>query len=174
MAYTTEPARFAEQIAGARTVAGERPVWAGIGAYRLSPRETIDNIQTARRLGAAGVILFSYDSLIDPRQASPDYLPLVGRGAFAAPAGPRCRIALSPDTAETDGPHLARLPRHRRLPAGDHGVRILVRAVPEDHPRLLPDRPLGAVVGDLLHHRRHRDEHAELHRRARPARMPAT
>ena len=28
-------------------------VWAGIGAYRLSPRETIDNIQTARRLGAS-------------------------------------------------------------------------------------------------------------------------
>ena len=31
--------------------------------------------------------------------------------------------------------------------------------------RLLPDRPLGAVVGDLLHHRRDRDQHAELHRR---------
>ena len=85
MAYTTEPARFAELIAGVRTVAGKRPVWAGIGSYRLSPRETIDNIQTARRLGASGVILFSYDSLINPRQASPDYLTLVGRGAFAAP-----------------------------------------------------------------------------------------
>ena len=32
--------------------------------------------------------------------------------------------------------------------------------------RLLPDRPLGAVVGDLLHHRRDRDQHAQLHRRA--------
>ena len=101
MAYTTEPARFAELIAGVRTVAGKRPVWAGIGSYRLSPRETIDNIQTARRLGASGVILFSYDSLINPRQASPDYLTLVGRGAFAAPAGPRCRISLRPETADT-------------------------------------------------------------------------
>jgi uncharacterized lipoprotein YddW (UPF0748 family) len=82
MAYTTEPARFAEQIAAAREAAGARAVWAGIGAYRLTPKDTIDNIRTARRLGAAGVVLFSYDSLIDPRQATPDYLSLVGRGAF--------------------------------------------------------------------------------------------
>lgn len=93
MAYTTEPARFAEQIAAARTIAGPHGVWAGIGSWRLSPTETLDYIQTARRLGATGVILFSYDSLIDPRQAFPDYLSRVGRGAFtpaAVPvAGPR-------------------------------------------------------------------------------------
>ena len=92
MAYTPEPARFAEQIAAARLAAGDHPVWAGIGAYRLSPAQTIENIQTARRLGATGVILFSYDSLTDPRQTTPDYLSLVGRGAFttsATPAGSR-------------------------------------------------------------------------------------
>ena len=61
-------------------------VWAGIGAYRLPPAQTIENIETARRLGAAGVVLFSYDSLIDPRQASPDYIAVVGRSAFAKPA----------------------------------------------------------------------------------------
>jgi uncharacterized lipoprotein YddW (UPF0748 family) len=83
MAYTPEPARFAEQIAAARSIAGDRPVWAGIGAYRLPPTQTIENIQTARRLGAAGVVLFSYDSLVDPRQTSPDYLGVVGRSAFA-------------------------------------------------------------------------------------------
>ena len=83
MAYTQEPARFAEQIAAARDAAGASAVWAGIGAYRLSPAQTIENIQTARRLGAAGVILFSYDSLTDPRASAPDYLALVGRGAFA-------------------------------------------------------------------------------------------
>lgn len=86
MAYTPEPARFAEQIAAAREAAGARAVWAGIGAYRLTPAQTIENIQTARRLGAAGVILFSYDSLTDPRQTTPDYLSLVGRGAFTAAA----------------------------------------------------------------------------------------
>ena len=82
MAYTQEPARFAEQIADAREAAGSRRLWAGIGAYRLSPEQTIENILTARRLGADGIILFSYDSLINPRQTAPDYLPTVGRAAF--------------------------------------------------------------------------------------------
>jgi uncharacterized lipoprotein YddW (UPF0748 family) len=85
MAYTQEPARFAEQIAEAREAAGSRRLWAGIGAYRLSPAQTIENILTARRLGADGVILFSYDSLINPRQTAPDYLPTVGRAAFSKP-----------------------------------------------------------------------------------------
>jgi uncharacterized lipoprotein YddW (UPF0748 family) len=84
MAYTTEASRFAEQIAAVRAVAGSRPVWAGIGSYRLSPKETVDNILTARRLGAAGIVLFSYDSLINPRQAPSDYLAVVGRAAFTA------------------------------------------------------------------------------------------
>ncbi len=84
MAYATEPARFAEQVAAARAAAGAHPLWAGIGAYRLSPQETIDNIQAARRLGAAGVILFSYDSLVGPQQPVADYLSIVGRAAFAA------------------------------------------------------------------------------------------
>ena len=84
----------------ARAAAGGRAVWAGIGAYRLSPAQTIENIQTARRLGAAGVVLFSYDSLIDPRQIAPDYLAVVGRAAFAD-APPR------PPTARADGPRRA-------------------------------------------------------------------
>jgi uncharacterized lipoprotein YddW (UPF0748 family) len=84
MAYTQEPERFAEQIAAAREIAGPRPVWAGIGSYRLSAAQTIENIETARRLGAAGVILFSYDSLINPRETAPDYLPTVGRTAFGS------------------------------------------------------------------------------------------
>jgi uncharacterized lipoprotein YddW (UPF0748 family) len=86
MAYTPEAAKFAEQITAARDVKGGRAVWAGIGAYRLPPAQTIENIETARRLGAAGVVLFSYDSLIDPRQSSPDYIAVVGRSVFAKPA----------------------------------------------------------------------------------------
>ena len=39
------------------------------------------------------------------------------------------------------GPQRARLRGHRRLPARHHRLRLLVRALPEDHPRLLPDRP---------------------------------
>jgi uncharacterized lipoprotein YddW (UPF0748 family) len=86
MAYTPEPARFAEQITAARDVKGGQAVWAGIGAYRLPTSQTIQNIETARRLGIAGVVLFSYDSLIDPRQSQPDYLAVVGRSVFARPA----------------------------------------------------------------------------------------
>jgi uncharacterized lipoprotein YddW (UPF0748 family) len=86
MAYTPESTRFAEQIAAARDVKGGRAVWAGIGAYRLPVAQTIDHIETARRLGTAGVVLFSYDSLIDPRQSSPDYIAVVGRSVFARPA----------------------------------------------------------------------------------------
>jgi uncharacterized lipoprotein YddW (UPF0748 family) len=86
MAYTPESAKFAEQIAAARDVKGGRAVWAGIGAYRLPAAKTIEHIETARRLGTGGVILFSYDSLIDPRQSSPDYIAVVGRSVFARPA----------------------------------------------------------------------------------------
>ena len=86
MAYTPEAAKFAEQITAARDVKGGRAVWAGIGAYRLPPAQTIENIETARRLGTAGVVLFSYDSLIDPRQSSPNYIAVVGRSVFAKPA----------------------------------------------------------------------------------------
>jgi uncharacterized lipoprotein YddW (UPF0748 family) len=84
MAYTQEASRFAEQIAAARDVAGGRAIWAGIGAYRLTPAQTIENIQAARRLGAAGIVLFSYDSLTGPRPPAPDYLATVSRAAFSA------------------------------------------------------------------------------------------
>jgi len=81
MAYATDTTGFTEQITAARQVAGSRPLWAGIGAYRLSPSQTIENIQIARRLGAAGIILFSYDSLVSPPNG-PAYLAHVSRAAF--------------------------------------------------------------------------------------------
>jgi hypothetical protein len=83
MAYTPEPAQFAAQIATAGDIKGGRAVWAGIGAYRLPPAQTIENIETARRLGAGGVVLFSYDSLME---SASDYIAVVGRSAFAKPA----------------------------------------------------------------------------------------
>jgi len=82
MAYTPDATTFAEQIASVRQVASGQPVWAGIGAYRLSSSQTIENIRTARRLGADGIVLFSYDSLTRPPNGA-DYLSVVGRAAFA-------------------------------------------------------------------------------------------
>jgi uncharacterized lipoprotein YddW (UPF0748 family) len=82
MAYATDAAVFSSQVASARQAAGTRPVWAGIGAYRLSSRETVENIKIARRLGASGIVLFSYDSLVNlPRGL--DYLAHIARAAFA-------------------------------------------------------------------------------------------
>ena len=81
MAYTTDPSAFAAQIAAAKQVAGSHPLWAGIGAYRLSSEQIVENAQTARRLGVGGIILFSYDSLADPARG-PGYLSQVGRAAF--------------------------------------------------------------------------------------------
>jgi hypothetical protein len=84
MAYTTDAALFTTEIATARQIAGIRPLWAGIGAYRLLPARIVENVRIARRLGAGGVILFSYDSLTDPSRG-PDYLAQVARAAFSAP-----------------------------------------------------------------------------------------
>jgi uncharacterized lipoprotein YddW (UPF0748 family) len=83
MAYTPELATFEAQILAARGVAGPRGLWAGIGAYRLTPAETLEHIHAARRAGAAGVALFSYDSLVAPSVPA-DYLAAVGRAAFGA------------------------------------------------------------------------------------------
>jgi uncharacterized lipoprotein YddW (UPF0748 family) len=82
MAYTPDASVFASQIAFVRQVSGDQAVWAGIGAYRLSSSETVQNIRTARRLGAEGIVLFSYDSLTRPPNGS-EYLSSVGRAAFS-------------------------------------------------------------------------------------------
>jgi uncharacterized lipoprotein YddW (UPF0748 family) len=82
MAYTPDAGVFERQISSARQVAGPHPVWAGIGAYRLTPARTVQHIEAARRLGAGGVILFSYDSLVQAPRGI-ETLTRIGRAAFA-------------------------------------------------------------------------------------------
>ena len=81
MASGADATQVAAQLAQVHAFAVGRPVWAGIGANRLSQRETLDDIGVARRAGAQGIILFSYDSLISPSKGT-DYLSAIGRGAF--------------------------------------------------------------------------------------------
>lgn len=81
MAYTPDAGQFEAQIKSAVAAAATGEIWAGIGAYRLTPEQTVDRIAAARRLGAAGVVLFSYDSLMEPSQPV-TYLSDVGRAAF--------------------------------------------------------------------------------------------
>lgn len=80
MAYTDDQTAFRAQIQSVRLLAKDRPVWAGIGAYRLSSSETIENILTARDVGARGIILFSYENLAGPTGG--DMLADIGRAAF--------------------------------------------------------------------------------------------
>ncbi|MDP2389167.1 MAG: family 10 glycosylhydrolase, partial [Acidobacteriota bacterium] len=81
MAYTTDAGVFAQQVEAARDYAGDLPVWAGIGAYQLPQAQTLQHIAAARRLGAAGMILFSYDALTAPPNSA-GTLSELGRAAF--------------------------------------------------------------------------------------------
>jgi uncharacterized lipoprotein YddW (UPF0748 family) len=81
MAYSPDARVFERQVAAAQGYAGPRPVWAGIGAYRLTPAETVQFIGTARGLGTAGVVLFSYDALTTAPNTATTLTDL-GRAAF--------------------------------------------------------------------------------------------
>lgn len=83
MAYTTDAQVFRQQVASALEYAGDVPVWAGIGAYRMTQAQTLQHIATARKLGAGGVILFSYEALTAP-PLSAGTLSELGRAAFGA------------------------------------------------------------------------------------------
>lgn len=63
MAYTTDLAEFTAAVTQAQIAAAGLPVWAGIGAWQLPVDRTVEHVRIARRSGAAGVLLFSYDAL---------------------------------------------------------------------------------------------------------------
>jgi hypothetical protein len=71
----------AAQLAAGAALAADKPVWAGIGANRLSQRETLDDIGVARRAArrASSVLLRRSDQPAEGRR----YLSAIGRGAFA-------------------------------------------------------------------------------------------
>ncbi len=63
MAYSTAPGAFSDQVAKSIAAAHGQPVWIGIGAWRLPVEQTAVHLTAAHGAGAAGVLLFSYDSL---------------------------------------------------------------------------------------------------------------
>jgi uncharacterized lipoprotein YddW (UPF0748 family) len=83
MAYAPDPKQFEAQVALAQDHAGGRPVWTGIGAYRLPSATTLQFIAAAKRLGTSGVVLFSYDALTAPPYSS-NTLTDIGRAAFGS------------------------------------------------------------------------------------------
>lgn len=81
MTYTPDADLFSRQISTALDFAGDRPVWAGVGAYRLSPTATLQHIDIARRHRVAGVVLFSYEALVTPPNSTESFAALA-RAAF--------------------------------------------------------------------------------------------
>jgi uncharacterized lipoprotein YddW (UPF0748 family) len=80
MTYTPDSRLFAQQLEAVRERTGAtRPLWAGIGAYRLDAAGVVEKVGLARRAGAQGVVLFSHESL------TASDLRLVGRHAFGVP-----------------------------------------------------------------------------------------
>lgn len=64
MAYTPDTRLFRKQVERVRLLAGaQRPVWAGVGAYKLDLAGVVEQIDAARASGAAGVLVFSQESL---------------------------------------------------------------------------------------------------------------
>jgi uncharacterized lipoprotein YddW (UPF0748 family) len=64
MTYTPDPRLFRRQVEVARAYVGRgQSLWAGVGAYRLDIRGTVERVRTARLLGASGVVIFSHESL---------------------------------------------------------------------------------------------------------------
>lgn len=82
MLYTSDAGTFQRQLQTALDLVGRDRLWAGIGAFRLPPADTIDRILTARRLGASGIVLFSYETLTEAAEHPRDYLHRVAQGAF--------------------------------------------------------------------------------------------
>ena len=81
MAYTADSEIFERQVAATISYAGSRPVWAGIGAYQMPSSQTLTHIAAARKLGAAGIILFSYEAMAAPPNSASSVSEL-GRAAF--------------------------------------------------------------------------------------------
>jgi uncharacterized lipoprotein YddW (UPF0748 family) len=85
MAYTPRNDLFQAQIREAAVSAGRQDrIWAGIGAYLNGYDGTLDKIDIARREGAGGILLFSYDWAVTegtPAGAVP-FLERIGRAKF--------------------------------------------------------------------------------------------
>ncbi len=84
MAYNTSTARIVEQTKRAVAIAGDRKVYTGIGAWRLSAHNVAAKIARVRQAGASGVNLFSYDEVHNRRE----YLSTLSRGVFASRSAP--------------------------------------------------------------------------------------
>lgn len=91
MAYNKNTEVVVAQIRKAVEAAAGRHIYAGIGSWRLSARDTAEKIARVRALGAEGVVLFSYDGMTENGRST-QYLDYLTRSTFPSRAGvPRMR-----------------------------------------------------------------------------------
>jgi uncharacterized lipoprotein YddW (UPF0748 family) len=96
MAYSPDPRVFRQQVERAQALAaGRRPVWAGVGAYKLDLEGIVRHIRVARASGASGVVLFSQESL------RPGDLASLRAQAFPTPSATAPRPPAGPGTWRT-------------------------------------------------------------------------
>lgn len=87
MAYSQDTETVARQIRQALEAAGEKHVYAGIGAWRIPAQNTEEKIARLRALGVQGITLFSYDGVTENGRSS-RYLDHLRRRSFASRAVP--------------------------------------------------------------------------------------
>jgi uncharacterized lipoprotein YddW (UPF0748 family) len=87
MAYATDLASFNAQVTGARASAGRVPVWIGVGAYLLPVADASAHVRAARSVGAAGILVFSYDSLVTSDAGDSGYLTALRPALLESPSG---------------------------------------------------------------------------------------
>jgi len=84
MMYTRDPAQFADRIRSAAVwIDGKVPLIPGIGAFRLSPNGTLEQILIARKHVTPGFILFDYRA-----DLADEHLPLLKLGATSKKTKP--------------------------------------------------------------------------------------
>jgi uncharacterized lipoprotein YddW (UPF0748 family) len=91
MAYATDLSTFSAQVTGARASAGRVPVWTGVGAYLLPVADASAHVRAARKAGAAGILVFSYDSLMTSDAGDSSYLAALRPALLESPNGAGAR-----------------------------------------------------------------------------------
>jgi hypothetical protein len=76
---------FERQLRVARQRVDGVELWVGIGARWLSPLDTFERIRTAHRMGSDGIMVWSYDSVIDPTRHPPGHLQQIGLALATVP-----------------------------------------------------------------------------------------
>jgi uncharacterized lipoprotein YddW (UPF0748 family) len=91
MLYTVDAQEFSDLLARAKSAARDTPIWAGIGAFQLPVATTADRLRLARRAGAGGFVVFSYDNLIGSSGRPSTYLTALRPAVLEPPAGDSSR-----------------------------------------------------------------------------------